>query len=90
LDRDNNGQTQTVSTGQEIDVLLQTIGPGNYGDPEISSTAVEYVGVVYPSAQNPGGPTQQFRFKAVTLGSAVIRIPHTTTYPPFVVTIDVR
>jgi hypothetical protein len=95
LSDQSTGQTKSATRGQEIDILLHTIGPGNYGDPEISSGSVAFVEMSYPPGQNPGGPTQLYRFQAKDTGVATIRITRTGTQPtassaPFEVTIDVR
>jgi hypothetical protein len=36
LNRSNDGQTVATTVGQSIEITLQTIGPGQYGDPHIS------------------------------------------------------
>ncbi|HTQ05022.1 MAG TPA: hypothetical protein VMI54_14255 [Polyangiaceae bacterium] len=80
----------TAKPADEIDLTLHTIGPGNYVEtPSVSSPAVSFLDASYPAAQNPGGPTQLFRFDAVSSGTAVITIPHTTK-SSFEVTIAVR
>jgi hypothetical protein len=81
LDGGNSGQAVTATVGQEIRVTLGTIGPGNYGDPQISSSAVRFLNMTYPKEQNPGGPTQVFQFEAVSPGRADIRIPHEGGFP---------
>jgi len=40
LNRSNDGQTVATTVGQSIEITLQTIGPGQYGDPHISSPAI--------------------------------------------------
>jgi hypothetical protein len=42
-----------------------------------------------PRCQNPGGPTQIFRFRAAAEGAALVQIPHTASNPAFTVTIQV-
>jgi hypothetical protein len=90
LSNSNSNSTVTASANQEIDLKLQTIGPGDYTDPSISSASVRFLSVSEPPAQNPGGPTQLFRFEAVTAGSAAITIPHSVDSAPFTVTIVVQ
>ncbi|HEV8551758.1 MAG TPA: hypothetical protein VGQ57_22075, partial [Polyangiaceae bacterium] len=58
-------------------------------DPTTSSASVRFVGEVDPALQNPGGPTQIFRFEADAPGTAIITIPHTVHPDPFQVTIVV-
>lgn len=72
----DNGKQETVRVGEEADLLLQTIGPGGYGDPVLSSNAVRFLDVALEAA-NPGGPLQRFRFTAVSAGTASLHIPHT-------------
>ena len=37
-----------IASGQGADLILQTIGPGEYSDPSISSGAVEFLGMSFP------------------------------------------
>jgi hypothetical protein len=96
LDNSSNGRTVSVAPGARIDVTLQTIGPGQYGTPTVSSGSIRFSGESSAGEPNPGGPRQLFRFEAVTVGRADITIPHTTVdppspqVPPFVVAVDVR
>jgi hypothetical protein len=77
LDRTAQGSVIELVVGQTVDLTLATVGPGNYGDPQLSSSAVAFNGSEYPPAQNPGGPTQLYRFHAVAIGSTTLTIPHT-------------
>ena len=87
----DDGRTLAVAPGRELDVLLHTTGPGNYGDPAVSSDAVSFIDMTYPSAQNPGGPTQLYRFKGEKEGGATITIPSTTEgKAPFLVRVVVE
>jgi hypothetical protein len=72
----NNGQQVTARVGQAIQITLQTIGPGQYGSPEISSAAIRFEGAAFAEEQNPGGPRQVYRFRARSEGEARINIPH--------------
>ena len=85
----DSGKTVSASVGQELDITLHTIGPGQYGTPSVSSAAVRFSKVSFPMGQNPGGPTQLFQFEAVAHGTARIEITHTDNNSVFVVTIDV-
>jgi hypothetical protein len=91
LNRGNDGQKISLKVGQPIVVTLQTIGGGHYGTPEVSSHAVRFESAMYapPEQQNPGGPTQIYRFTAVAKGVAQIRIPHTDSNPTVTFTIQV-
>jgi len=91
FDGGDNGRLLSVGSGDEIDVTLQTIGPGQYDDhPGVSSPAVVFSKVTILTPSNPGGPRQLFQFFAVTAGHAVISIPHTVQNSRFEITVDVR
>jgi hypothetical protein len=84
LNRANDGQKVSSKVGQPIVVTLQTIGCGHYDTPQVSSRAVRFESAMDPPPprqQNPGGPTQVYRFTAVAEGEAQIRIPHTGSNP---------
>jgi hypothetical protein len=89
LNRANTGQHVAATVGQPIHITLQTIGPGQYNSPEISSSAIRFESVAFADKQNPGGPTQVYHFLAASEGEAQIKIPHTESNPVFVVTIRV-
>ena len=85
----DTGRTLAVPVGGEIDVKLQTIGPGQYGTPQVSSAAVRYLSVSLVSPYLPAGPTQLFRFEAVAHGQATVSIQSTEGHnPAFTVTIN--
>lgn len=94
LDNSGNGTTISVSPGDKINVTLQTIGPGQYGTPTVSSGSVRFLGESAPAEPpNPGGPRQLFRFEAVNVGRAEITIPHTPSplpTPPFTIGVEVN
>ncbi len=89
------GRTVAAGVGDRIEVTLQTIGPGQYGDPSVSSRATVFLGESPVGPPNPGGPTQLFRFEAIAPGRADITIPHTgdppegPAVPAFFVTVQV-
>jgi hypothetical protein len=89
LNRANDGQHISAKVGQPIVVTLQTIGGGQYDNPQISSRAIRFESAVFPAKQNPGGPTQVYRFTAVADGECQIRIPHTGSNPTVTFTIQV-
>jgi hypothetical protein len=89
LSRANDGQHVSAKVGQPIVVTLQTIGGGQYGRPQLSSRAIRFESVDFPSKQNPGGPTQVYRLTAIAEGEAQIRIPHTGSNPAVTFTIKV-
>ena len=91
----HNGRSVEVVSGQELQILLQTIGPGQYGEPSISTGAVRFVGMSLPEAQNPGGPRQLYTFSAVRVGFATITIVHVgdvsgQTSPTFTLLVTVK
>ena len=62
-----------LGVGQELRIDLGNVGPGVYGSPpQISSSSVRFLGVDVIPPYGPAGPLQEFRFKAVTPGQAII------------------
>ena len=62
-----------VAVGQELRITLGNTGPAEYEvPPQVSSTVISFLGVDVIPPFNPGGPTQQFRFQAVRVGTALI------------------
>lgn len=92
LNRANSGQHVAATISQPIQITLQTIGPGQYDSPQITSAAVRFERAAFPPAreQNPGGPTQVYYFRAASEGEAEVRIPHTASNPAFTVTIRIH
>ena len=87
----NTSQSLTVSDGNQFSVTLQTIGPGEYSSPPtVSSGAVHFIDVAQASPVVPAGPTQRFRFKATTRGTAIIVFQHTGNNRTVEDTVDVR
>jgi hypothetical protein len=93
----DHGRSIAVLVGDEIEITLQTIGPGEYGTPVVSSGSgsIRFLGEGSPGPQNPGGVRQLFRFEAVAPGGAEISIPHMGGFPvpprdPFFVAVEVR
>ena len=59
--------------GQDILITLGNVGPAQYATPpQLSSTAVTYLGVEVIAPFTPAGPTQQFRFRAVHPGETIV------------------
>jgi hypothetical protein len=91
----DSGRTVVAAVGDTIEVILQTIGPGQYGIPSSSSVSVRFLGESSPPGQpNPGGVRQLYRFEAIATGRADINIPHSGSVPqnpmsPFSITIEV-
>ena len=65
-----------LKVGDNVVLTLQTIGPGDYGKPELSSAAVSFDGTSLVSPPNPGGPQRSYVFHAVAAGEATLTIPH--------------
>ena len=88
---EQNGTVVSASIGQQIDITLKTIGPGEYRTPRVSAPVVEFRELVSPAAGviTPGGATQLFRLVAVAKGEAVITFENTVMTQPFTVTVDV-
>jgi len=88
------GRRLTAAVGDTIEVTLQTIGPGHYGSPVLSSGSVVFLGESSAGPPIPAGPTQLYRFEAAS-GLADITIAHTgdpregPAIPPFVLTVGV-
>ncbi len=89
LDGAASGTSVMASVGDQMDVTLQTIGPGEYAAPGLSSSAVRYLGVSLVGPAIPAGPTQRFVFEVVATGSTEIVIPHTSQGPTFRVVVVV-
>ena len=87
---DGGSRTIASRVGTEIDVTLQTIGPGEYASPpRVSSGSVRFVDVSYLDPV-PAGPTQRFRFQAVAPGRAIITFRHTAQARVVEDTVDVQ
>jgi hypothetical protein len=71
----NNGQHLAATVGQQIEITLGTVGPKQYGTPEVSSPAVRLESVELAGPQNPGGPTFVYFFEATAKGEAQITVP---------------
>jgi len=83
----DKGRTISLPVGSEIDVTLQTIGPGQYATPQVSSAAVQFIAASFVTPFVPAGPTQQFRFDVVAAGQATILIQGAGNNPAFQVTV---
>jgi hypothetical protein len=87
----STSRTFTVPAGSQFSVTLQTIGPGEYSSPPaVSSSAVQFRDMSQVIPVVPAGPTQRFRFFAVTPGSTIVRFTHTDRNPIVEDTVLVR
>jgi len=84
-------RTVTVPAGTEFSVTLQTIGPGDYSSPPtVSSSSVRFLDVSQADLSVPAGPTQRFRFLAMSAGGAIVTFRHTDSNPTVEDTVQVR
>jgi hypothetical protein len=71
---DTVSRTIDAAVGQEIHITLGNVGPALYeSPPEVSSSAVNYLGVEVVPPFTPAGPNQQFQFRAVRPGDVVVQ-----------------
>lgn len=83
--------TLSIKAGRELELTLQTIGPGEYASPPlVSSAVVRFLDVRQVTPPVPAGPTQRFRFEAVARGVAVIVFHHTAEGPTIEDTVNVH
>ena len=74
ISADDLNRRLAIGVGQELRIDLGNVGPGVYGSPpEISSSALRFLDVDVIPPFTPAGPLQQFRFKGVSAGLAIIR-----------------
>jgi hypothetical protein len=71
----NNGQHVAARVGQQIEIRLGLVGPRQYGDPLVSSPAVQYESMAIDWPVNPGGATHIYMFEAEAEGEAKITVP---------------
>jgi hypothetical protein len=77
------GQTLRVAVGQELDLICQTIGPGEYeSPPTVSSSSLQFLDATLLSPNLPSGLTQLFRFKGAVPGQAIVVIHHSVARTP--------
>jgi len=70
----NHGQRLDSTVGQQIEITLGTVGPKQYGAPQVSSSAIRLESVE-AGPQNPGGSTFVYIFEATAEGEAQVKIP---------------
>lgn len=71
----NNGQHLTATLDQQIEISVGTVGPSQYGTPQISSPAVQLESVSLVQPPNPGSATYVYIFQAASEGEAEVTIP---------------
>jgi len=88
--RGSGSQTLSLAVGQELDVTLQSVGPGEYESPPmVSSASLRFLSVGLVSPYVPAGPTQQFTFKGEALGQAIVVFQHSGNNPTVSDTVNV-
>lgn len=91
VDGATRSQRVTAGVGDLVDIPLWAGALGTYADaPTVSGSAVEFVHVTIDSPPNPGGPTQRFRFRALSRGTALVTFTPLQSAPVIVDTIVVR
>ena len=90
LNTADDGKHVSIKVGREIVITLQTIGPGQYETPQISSSSIRFKGSYFPREQNPGGPRQVYRFVAETVGEAKVEIPHSERNAVYRIIVQVK
>ena len=70
----NNGQHVSARVGQQIEISLGTVGPRQYGTPEISSPALQLASTAQ-GPRNPGGLWFVYIFQSVAEGEARVTVP---------------
>ena len=93
LDRSDNGRTVAVEVGDQFEVALESVGPGRFASPVVSSGSVRFLSESESSPSGPstpgGGKTQKFRFEAFAPGRSEIAIPFDPTGWTFAFTVQV-
>jgi hypothetical protein len=75
VDFTNNGQHLAATVGQRLEITLGTVGPKQYGDPQVSSPAIRLESVALVAPTNPGGATYIYMFEAAGEGEAQVKVP---------------
>src|SRR2546425_11383618 len=85
------GQTLRVAVGEELDLTLQTVGPGEYqSPPSVSSSSLQFLDATPITPTSRWGIAQVFRFKGVAPGQAIVVIRHSGNSPVMSDTVNVR
>jgi len=69
---DQRNRSVSVRLGEELDIVLGSVGPGFNNFPDVSSPALRFIDVDVIPPFNPGGPMQKFRFVAQERGTAIV------------------
>jgi hypothetical protein len=85
------GRTFAVTVGGEVQLRLQSIGPGEYlAPPQLSSMNARFVGVSLVGPAVPAGVTQRFSFVGVAPGTTVVTFVHSGSAATIVDTLHVQ
>jgi hypothetical protein len=86
----------SIKVGQEVNVQMGTVGPGEYvSPPTLGGSAIAFLGVTTPTPV-PSGVEQLFHFKGVARGQAIISFHNTNppgadgVHPDVIDTVNVR
>jgi len=75
--------TFSIAVNQELDITMQTIGPGSYvAPPALSGSTIAFLEVTAGTLNVPAGATQIFHFKGVAPGQTIIRFHNTDSMRP--------
>lgn len=72
----NRDTSIVAGVGQEVDITLGTVGPGQFNDPSVASGPVQFLGSAVVPPYTPAGPRQQFRFTTTQTGRTVVVFHH--------------
>jgi len=85
------GETLRIAVGEELDLTLQTVGPGEYqSPPSVSSSSLQFLDATPITPTSRWGIAQVFRFKGVASGQAIVVIRHSGNSPVMSDTVNVR
>jgi hypothetical protein len=71
----DHGQRLDSTVGQEIEITLGTVGPKQYGTPQVSSPAIQLESIAQAGPPNPGSSTYIYIFEATAEREAQTKIP---------------
>jgi hypothetical protein len=93
FDRSDSGRTVALAVGQEFEIALDSVGPGGFATPIVSSESVRFLRESVSAPSGPptpgGGKTQRFQFEAVASGRAEVSIPFDPSGWTFGMTVQV-
>ena len=85
------GRTFELTVGGELQLRLQSIGPGEFAaPPQLSSASARFLGVSLVGPPVPAGVAQLISFVGVAPGTAVVTFIHSGSSATIVDTLHVR